>query len=72
MTSTAYARVVIDLDVPGAEISRHLYMNEVTLEKTDNFGAVRQIVERLVSALIGLDLGALQSTTPVDAKLAAE
>jgi N-formylglutamate amidohydrolase len=54
------------------EISRHLYMNEVTLEKTDNFGAMRQIVERLVVALIGLDLGALQSSLPVGAKLAAE
>ena len=54
------------------EISRHLYMNEVTLEKTDNFGAVRQIVERLVVALIGLDPAVLLAAAPADAKLAAE
>ncbi len=35
------------------EISRHLYMNEVTLEKTDDFPAMRQLIERLVLALIG-------------------
>jgi len=36
------------------EISRHLYMNEATMAKTANFGAVRQIMERLVVALISL------------------
>ena len=54
------------------EISRHLYMNEVTLEKNDNFGAIRQIVERLVVALIGIDPAVLQAATPADAKFAAE
>ena len=38
------------------EISRHLYMNEVTLAKSANFDAIRGIIERLVVALIGLDL----------------
>jgi N-formylglutamate amidohydrolase len=54
------------------EISRHLYMNEVTLEKSDGFGAMRQLVERLVLALIGLDLGMLQSLPPAGEKFAAE
>ena len=47
------------------EISRHLYMNEVTLEKTEGFGAMRQLVERLVLALIGLDLGRCCSASAV-------
>jgi N-formylglutamate amidohydrolase len=41
------------------EISRHLYMNEVTLEKNEGFNAVRQLVERLALALIGYDLALL-------------
>ena len=40
------------------EISRHLYMNEVTLEKNEGFNAIRQLIERLTLALIGYDLGA--------------
>jgi N-formylglutamate amidohydrolase len=54
------------------EISRHLYMNEVTLEKHEGFGAVRQLVERLVAALIGLDLYQLAPPAPLLAKAAAE
>ena len=41
------------------EISRHLYMNEVTLAKNDGFAAIVSIVDRLMFALIGLDLPAL-------------
>lgn len=41
------------------EISRHLYMDEVTLEKSDGFNAVRQLIERLTLALIGFDIAAL-------------
>ena len=37
------------------EISRHLYMNEVTLEKNEGFNAIRQLMERLALALIGFD-----------------
>jgi N-formylglutamate amidohydrolase len=54
------------------EISRHLYMNEVTLEKSDNFGAMRQLVERFVLALIGIDITLLQPPQAVESKLAAE
>ena len=41
------------------EISRHLYMNEVTLEKNDGFGMIRQLLDRLTLALIGFDMLAL-------------
>ncbi|HEV7275671.1 MAG TPA: N-formylglutamate amidohydrolase [Devosiaceae bacterium] len=54
------------------EISRHLYMNEVTLEKTAGFEAVRQLVERLVMALIGLDARLLVAAPPADEQAAAE
>ncbi|MEQ1768324.1 MAG: N-formylglutamate amidohydrolase [Devosia sp.] len=46
------------------EISRHLYMNEETLEKTEGYAAMRQIIERLTLALIGIDLVALIRATP--------
>lgn len=54
------------------EISRHLYMNEVTLEKTADFAGVRQLVERLLATLVGLDLGVLQPPASVSEKYAAE
>lgn len=54
------------------EISRHLYMNEVTLDKADGFAAIRQLVDRLVATLVGLDLSALQSPATVSEKYAAE
>jgi N-formylglutamate amidohydrolase len=54
------------------EVSRHLYMNEVTLEKSDDFGAIRQLIDRLVATLIGLDLSVLQPPATVSEKYAAE
>ena len=54
------------------EVSRHLYMNEVTLEKSSDFGAVRQLVDRLVATLIGLDLSVLQPPAATSEKYAAE
>ena len=44
------------------EISRHLYMNEVTLARNEGFDAIRQLTERLIFALIGLDLTQLVAT----------
>jgi N-formylglutamate amidohydrolase len=38
------------------EISRHLYMSEVTLTKTAGFEPMQQLMDRLVAILIGLDL----------------
>src|SRR5690606_21904693 len=54
------------------EISRHLYMNEATLEKNEHFEAMHQLVERLVTALIGLDVGMLAPLQPAITKAAAE
>ena len=54
------------------EISRHLYMNEVTLAKHEGFEAIRALVERLTFALIGLDLVSLAGSQPVIDKAAAE
>tara|TARA_R110002124_G_scaffold114535_6_gene269202 strand:- start:9185 stop:10165 length:981 start_codon:yes stop_codon:yes gene_type:complete len=54
------------------EISRHLYMNEVTLTKNENFVAVRNIVERLIFALIGLDLVSLVGNHTLPESAAAE
>ena len=36
------------------EVSRHLYMNEVTLEKSDGFTAMRQLIDRLLTTLIAI------------------
>ncbi|WP_332700259.1 N-formylglutamate amidohydrolase [Devosia sp.] len=54
------------------EISRHLYMNEVTLAKNEGFDAVRALLDRLIFALIGLDLVALAGSQPAVEKEAAE
>ena len=54
------------------EISRHLYMNEVALAKNDGFSAVVGIIDRLIFALIGLDLPSLVAGQAIPEKLAAE
>jgi N-formylglutamate amidohydrolase len=53
------------------EISRHLYMNEVTLAKNEGFDAIQALIERLIFGLIGLDLVSLVSQPIID-KAAAE
>lgn len=57
-----YGRPQYGVHAIQIEISRHLYMNEVTLSKNESFDAVRQLVERLIFALIGLDLTMLATT----------
>ncbi|WP_374624258.1 N-formylglutamate amidohydrolase [Devosia sp.] len=54
------------------EVSRHLYMNEVTLEKNDGFIAIRQVLERLMASLIGLDTAVLSPVRAREEKYAAE
>ncbi|MBL8592797.1 MAG: N-formylglutamate amidohydrolase [Devosia sp.] len=54
------------------ELSRHLYMNEVTLEKNAGFGAMQQLVDRLVATLVGLDFAMLSPPATVSEKYAAE
>jgi N-formylglutamate amidohydrolase len=53
------------------EISRHLYMNEATLEKHAGFETIKALIEQLIVTLIGLDLVSLASTIP-PAQRAAE
>jgi N-formylglutamate amidohydrolase len=52
------------------EISRHLYMNEVTLAKTSDFAAMQQLLDRLVIALVGLDPLILSRPIPLPQKAA--
>ncbi|ODT51045.1 MAG: N-formylglutamate amidohydrolase [Devosia sp. 63-57] len=54
------------------EISRHLYMNEATLEKNAGFEIVRGLMERLMLTLLGLDLVALAGGPAMPEKAAAE
>ena len=54
------------------EVSRHLYMNEVTLEKNEGFAAMRQLIERLLIALISYDPNVLLPAPPAEEKAAAE
>jgi N-formylglutamate amidohydrolase len=67
-----YGRPQHGLHALQIEISRHLYMNEATLEKSDGFAATRQIIERLLVALVGMDPGLLAPHLAGDGKLAAE
>ncbi|WP_248305029.1 N-formylglutamate amidohydrolase [Devosia sp. FKR38] len=46
------------------EISRHLYMNEVTLTQHEGFEAMRALLDRLIFALVGIDLVALAAGHP--------
>lgn len=54
------------------ELSRHLYMNEVTLEKSAGFAAMRLLIDRLVATLVGLDFAMLAPPVAVSEKYAAE
>jgi N-formylglutamate amidohydrolase len=67
-----YGRPQHGLHAVQIEISRHLYMNEATLAKTGNFEGVRQMAERLIFALLGLDIAALARNAPGLEKAAAE
>ncbi len=59
-TTRTYGRPQHGVHALQIEISRHLYMNEVTLAKTEGFKAVRAVIERLVLALIALDPATLR------------
>jgi N-formylglutamate amidohydrolase len=72
-----YGRPQHGIHAVQIEISRHLYMNEATLAKNESFLAMRQLAERLVFALLGLDFAALarasgQADQPGIEKAAAE
>ncbi|HHY49476.1 MAG TPA: N-formylglutamate amidohydrolase [Alphaproteobacteria bacterium] len=70
-STRTYGRPPHGVHALQVEVSRHLYMNEVTLEKHEGFEALKQVIERFVVALIGLDL-ALLAPTPAPLAKAAE
>jgi N-formylglutamate amidohydrolase len=65
-----YGRPQHGIHALQVEISRHLYMNEVTLEKNDGFTAMRQLIERLTLTLIGYDLALLNGPQHLPARAA--
>jgi len=65
-----YGRPQHGIHAVQIEISRHLYMNEVTLEKGEGFNAIRQLVEHLTLALIGYDTSLLTAPLHQPAKAA--
>ena len=65
-----YGRPQHGIHALQVEISRHLYMNEVTLEKNDGFNAMRQLIDRLALTLIGYDLALLNGPQHLPAKAA--
>ena len=65
-----YGRPQHGIHAVQIEISRHLYMNEVTLEKGEGFNAIRQLVEHLTLALIGYDMSLLTAPLHQPAKAA--
>jgi N-formylglutamate amidohydrolase len=54
------------------EISRHLYMNEATLEKNSGFETMRVVLEGLIHTLVGLDLMVLAGPATGTERAAAE
>lgn len=58
-STRTYGRPPYGVHALQIEVSRHLYMNEVTLEKHAGFAPTRQIIERVLLALVGLDTNVL-------------
>ncbi|HVX82060.1 MAG TPA: N-formylglutamate amidohydrolase [Devosiaceae bacterium] len=67
-----YGRPQHNLHAVQIELSRHLYMNEATLEKAETFGMVKQLAEQLIFALMGLDFAGLAREPAPLEKAAAE
>ena len=65
-----YGRPQHGIHALQVEISRHLYMNEVTLERNEGFNAIRQLLDRLTMALIGYDTSLLTAPLHQPAKAA--
>jgi N-formylglutamate amidohydrolase len=71
-STRTYGRPQHGIHAIQIEISRHLYMNEATLARSAGFAAVRQLTERLIFSLLGLDFATLARTPPLVEKAAAE
>ena len=68
----SYGRPAHNVHALQIEISRGLYMNETTLEKSEGFTATLRLIERLLVALIGLDPALLTRTSREGQRIAAE
>ena len=68
----SYGRPQHGIHAVQVEVSRHLYMNEATLAKNESFGAMRQLTDRLIFGLLGLDFAALARMPAPAEKAAAE
>ena len=68
----AYGRPQHGVHALQIEISRHLYMNEVTLEKNAGFETIKALIERLIMTLVGIDLVALAGVSALPEQAAAE
>lgn len=68
----AYGRPQHGVHTMQIEISRHLYMNEATLDKTDGFDVMRRFTEHMIVSLIELDIASLVRELPPAEKAAAE
>ena len=58
-STRSYGRPQHGMHALQIEIGRHLYMNEVTLDRSEGFGAMKQLIDHLIFALLGLDFAAL-------------
>jgi N-formylglutamate amidohydrolase len=67
-----YGRPAHNVHALQVEISRGLYMNEATLQKSEAFAAMRQVIERLILQLMALDPGLLARPGRAAQRLAAE
>lgn len=67
----SYGRPSYGVHTLQVEISRHLYMNEASLQKTAGFEPVRQLMERVMLNLVQLDVAGL-ARTPLAMRNAAE
>lgn len=68
-STRTYGRPQYGVHALQIEISRHLYMNEASLEKNGGFDAMKLLIERLVVALMDFDTSML---APVPTAKAAE
>ena len=68
-STRTYGRPQYGVHALQIEISRHLYMNEASLEKNGGFDAMKLLIERLVVALMDFDTSLL---APVPTAKAAE
>lgn len=58
-TTRSYGRPQHGVHALQIEISRHLYMNEVTLSKNADFAAIQHLITRFSAALIHVDMTSL-------------